>query len=201
MYKVFINEKNISINNSANNSEKNILYQDFSTIDIAMDLLENTSCKEVNLYAEDAEKIWDDFCDYFPIIEAAGGIVKNANGEVLFIHRLGKWDLPKGKLEPNETIDNAAVREVQEETGLKSLNLNEFIDTTYHIYREKTNNAPILKTTYWYSMEYYGNEILTPQLEEGISKVEWKNKENILNQVLPNTFRNIQLILEKAKSI
>lgn len=201
MYKVFVNEKKLSINNIINNAEKNLTYENHSTIEMALDLLENTSCTWVNIYGKDTEKIWDLFCDSFINIEAAGGIVENLNGEILFIHRLGKWDLPKGKLEPNETLENAAIREVEEETGIKNLTLKHFVNSTYHIYREKQNNVPILKTTFWYLMEHSDTATLTPQTEEGISKVEWKDKENIISDVLPNTFKNIILILEEAKKI
>lgn len=198
MYKVFINEKKLSIDIMPNDAEKNLIYEDFSSIEIAMDLLENTSCKGVNLYGDDAEKIWEDFCDSFANIEAAGGIVKNQEGKYLFIYRLGKWDLPKGKVEPSETLENAALREVEEETGIRNLQLVDFVNPTYHIYREKQNNAPILKTTFWYLMSENDGQQPVPQTEEGISKVEWKSVENIRTEVLPNTFRNIQNILTEA---
>ena len=168
---------------------------------MALDLFENSSCKSVNLYGEDPDKIWDDFHDSFTNIEAAGGIVKNNENRILFIHRLGKWDLPKGKLEPNESLENAATREVEEETGIENLKLQNFIGATYHTYRERENNAQILKTTFWYLMKSTDSKELIPQTEEGITKVEWKSKDEILSEVLPNTFRNIELILKEAKII
>lgn len=202
MYKVFINEKKLSLNTDITNAEKNIFYENTNTIEIAIDLLENTSCKEVNIYGEHIDEIWEDFQDSFTNIEAAGGIVENNNHEILFIYRRGKWDLPKGKMEANETIENTAIREVEEETGIQNLKLKQFIDTTYHIYREKDSNAPVLKTTFWYLMEYEGEKNkLTPQIEEGITKTEWKNKEEILSEIIPNTFKNIVLILKKSKLI
>ena len=82
MYKVFINEKRLSINNLPNDDEKNIPYEDFTSIEMALDLLENSSCKSVNLYGEDLDKIWDDFHDSFTNIEAAGGIVKNDENKI-----------------------------------------------------------------------------------------------------------------------
>ena len=201
MYKVFINEKRLSINNLPNDDEKNIPYEDFTSIEMALDLLENSSCKSVNLYGEDPDKIWDDFHDSFTNIEAAGGIVKNEENKILFIHRLGKWDLPKGKLEPNESLENAATREVEEETGIENLKLQNFVGATYHTYKERGSNALILKTTFWYLMKSTDSKELIPQTEEGITKVEWKSKDEILSEVLPNTFRNIELILKEAKII
>ena len=182
MYKVFINEKKLSINNLPNDDEKNITYEDFATIEMALDILENSSCKSVNLYGEDPDKIWDDFHDSFTNIEAAGGIVKNDENKVLFIYRLGKW-------------------EVEEETGIQNLKLQNFIGSTYHTYRERENNAQVLKTTFWYLMKSTDNKELIPQTEEGITKVEWKSKDEILSEVLPNTFKNIELILKEAKII
>lgn len=201
MHHIFINEKKLSICDHTTDAEKNILYEDSTSIEIALDLLENTSCKDVNLYGEDADKIWDYFCDSFTVIEAAGGIVKNENNKILFIHRLGKWDLPKGKLEPNESLENAAVREVEEETGIQNLKLKHFINSTYHIYRDKKHNAPVLKNTFWYLMEHQGETPLKPQTEEGISKVEWKDEETILSEVFSNTFNNIKIILKEAKIV
>jgi len=187
--------------NFPNDDEKNIAYEDFATIETALDILENSSCKSVNLYGEDPDKIWDDFHDSFTNIEAAGGIVKNDENKILFIYRLGKWDLPKGKLEPNESLEHAAVREVEEETGIENLKLQNFIGSTYHTYKERENNAQILKTTFWYLMKSTDSKELIPQTEEGITKVEWKSKDEILSDVLPNTFKNIELILKEAKII
>ena len=194
MYKVFINEKKLSINNLPNDDEKNIAYEDFTTIETALDILENSSCQSVNLYGKDPDKIWDDFHDSFTNIEAAGGIVKNDENKVLFIYRLGK-------LEPNESLEHAAVREVEEETGIENLKLQNFVGATYHTYKERENNAQVLKTTFWYLMKNTDKKELIPQTEEGITKVEWKSKDEILSEILPNTFKNIELILKEAKII
>jgi ADP-ribose pyrophosphatase YjhB (NUDIX family) len=109
---------------------------------------------------------------------------------------MGKWDLPKGKIEKGESLEQAALREVEEETGLKELILEKFINNTFHIYTER-NGEKILKTTYWFKMTYVGNEKPTPQIEEGISEVSWKNETAINKEVLPKTFKNIQLILNE----
>lgn len=200
MYKVFVTEKKLSLTNSPLSIEKKIRFEDETTFEIALDLLENTSCTEVNIYSENLKDTWRKFNDFFKIIEAAGGIVSNPAGETLFIHRLGRWDLPKGKIETGESLEEAAVREIEEETALKKIDLQHFINTTYHIYREK-NGTPILKKTHWYKMNYNGDSLPIPQIEEGITQVSWKNKEEILKDVLSNTFQNIKLILEDAKII
>lgn len=195
MYKVFVNEKRLTLSKYPENMEKNLRFEGFASLEIAVDLLENTSCPEMNVYGENIDEIWEDFTHMFKVIEAAGGIVKNQNGDLLFIRRLGKWDLPKGKVEEGESLEQAALREIEEETGLKELILEEFINNTFHIYTER-NGEKILKTTYWFRINYLGDETPTPQIEEGISEVSWKNADAISTDVLPMTFNNIKLILD-----
>lgn len=197
MYKVFINEKKLTLSQSPiNGIEKTLAFEDFTTLEMAVDLLENTSCPKVNVFHEDVEMAWDTFRKTFKIVEAAGGIVKNNEGNLLFIHRLGRWDLPKGKIEIGESLQEAALREVEEETSLKELQLIDFLNNTYHIYRERNGNL-VLKITHWFRMNYLGNEQPTPQVEEGIIKAEWLNFNDIEKEVIPTTFKNIQLILEE----
>ena len=194
MYKVFVNEKKLTISKYPEDMEKKLRFEGFATLEIAVDLLQNTSCPELNVYGENIEEIWEDFTHIFKVIEAAGGVVSNKNNEILFIHRIGRWDLPKGKIEKGESLEQAALREIEEETGLSELILEEFLNNTFHIYTER-NGDKILKTTYWFRMKYVGNETPKPQIEEGISEVSWKNQEAISKEVLPMTFKNIKLIL------
>ena len=121
-------------------------------------------------------------------ITAAGGLVINSNKELLFIFRNGKWDLPKGKLEENESILESALREVSEECGISNQSVTSKLLTTQHTY--SLDNQNILKTTHWYLMDYKLNELLVPQIEEGITQVEWI-KETELNKVLENTYQSI----------
>ena len=194
MYKVFVNEKKLTLSKYPEDIEKKLRFEGFATLEIAVDLLQNTSCPELNVYGENLEEIWEDFTHMFRVIEAAGGVVSNKKGEILFIHRIGRWDLPKGKIEKGESLEQAALREIEEETGLKELIIEEFINNTFHLYTER-NGEKILKTTYWFRMNYAGNETPTPQTEEGITAVSWKNKDEIMNEVFPKTFNNIKLIL------
>ena len=196
MYKVFVNEKKLTLSKYPEDIEKNLRYEGFATLEIAVDLLENTSCPEMNVYGENIEEIWEDFTHMFKVIEAAGGVVKNQNGEILFIYRIGKWDLPKGKIEKGESLEQAALREIEEETGLKELVLEEFLNNTFHLYTER-NGEKILKTTFWFKMFYRGNEEPKPQIEEGISAVSWKNISQIEEEVMPMTFNNIKIILNE----
>ncbi|WP_027377555.1 NUDIX hydrolase [Kaistella palustris] len=195
MYKVFVNEKKLTLSKYPEDIQKNLRFEGFATLEIAVDLLENTSCPEMNVYGENIEEIWEDFTHMFKVIEAAGGLVSNKNNEILFIRRLGKWDLPKGKVEKGESLEQAALREVEEETGLRELILEEFLNNTFHIYKER-NGEKILKTTYWFRMNHVGDETPVPQTEEGISAVCWKDRRTITADVLPETFNNIKLILD-----
>lgn len=108
----------------------------------------------------------------FTLIPAAGGMVYNDKKEVLLIYRKEKWDLPKGKIEPYEPTNECAIREVQEETGVKKLQIIEKLATTYHEYT--LNDVPILKKTEWFLMNSNYIEELNPQLIEDITQVVWK---------------------------
>lgn len=200
MYKVFVNEKKLTISKYPADIEKNLRYEGFASLEIAIDLLENTSCPQMNVYGEEIEEIWEDFTHMFRVVEAAGGIVSNKEGKILFIHRLGKWDLPKGKIEKEESLEQAALREVEEETALQELILEEFVNNTFHVYKER-NGDRILKTTYWFKMSYVGEKDPVPQTEEGITEVSWKNQDEIQQEVFPKTFQNIKLILKTSGTV
>lgn len=196
MYKVFVNEKKLLLSKQSENLEKTLRYENVTSLEIALDLLENTSVKELNVFGENLDEIWTEFQKLFRIIEAAGGIVSNPEQDILFIRRLGKWDLPKGKMEKGESREESAVREIEEETGLKDVELKNFINTTYHIYVER-NGEKILKCTHWFDMNFKGEDTSKPQIEEGITEVAWKNVSQIESEVFPNTFRNIELIIKE----
>ncbi len=127
-------------------------------------------------------------------ITAAGGIVENEDGKILFQYRRRKWDLPKGKLEEGETIEECAVREVEEETGLRNIILGELVGITHHFYTEKQKE--IDKETYWYAMKANGEQQLVPQLQEDILELRWIH-ENELQEYLSDTYPNIIEIVEK----
>lgn len=196
MYKVFVNEKKLLLSKQSENLEKTIGYENATTLEIALDLLENTSVKELNVFGENIGGIWEEFRKLFRIIEAAGGVVNNPDGEILFIRRLGKWDLPKGKMEKGESREESAVREIEEETGLSNVELIRFINTTFHIYVER-NGDKVLKCTHWFEMNFSGEDTSKPQIEEGITEVAWKNTSQIEHEVFPSTFKNIKLIIKE----
>jgi len=111
------------------------------------------------------------FYKKFTLVIAAGGLVQNEKKEILMIFRRGKWDLPKGKLDKGETLEDCAVREVEEETGLQQVKLLSPLTVTYHTYHEGTRF--ILKESHWYNMKVSGDQKLVPQTEEDIQEIKW----------------------------
>lgn len=139
------------------------------------------------------DAILQEFTNNFNHIEAAGGVVCNANNEILLIKRFGRWDLPKGKVEPKEPIPDAAVREVVEETGIKNISLGKRLTTTYHTYL--LNGKPMLKSTHWFAMEAQANDTLKPQTEEGIEQVKWVKRSD-LYVYLSDSFASLLSVLK-----
>jgi len=148
-------------------------------------------------YHPDLETLKKAFWKKFTVIKAAGGLVQNEKHEILFMFRRGKWDLPKGKLDPGETLETCAVREVREETGLEKVTLKKPLITTYHTYHESGKH--ILKESYWYTMLARGTDNLVPQTEEDIQEVKWV-PEKKLNEMMGNTFPSIKDVIEKFES-
>jgi 8-oxo-dGTP pyrophosphatase MutT (NUDIX family) len=135
------------------------------------------------------------FKERFSLVEAAGGIVEK-NGKVLFICRLGKWDLPKGKIEKGESPEEASVREVEEECGVKA-KLLKHIGDTWHTYPDR-NGGDVLKKTYWYAMQCLDDSKMTPQLEEQITDIRWItiDSQKQVSDVMSNTYSSIRHIFQ-----
>lgn len=145
------------------------------------------------LYHENLQELKDHFFEQFVVIKAGGGIVRNEREEILLILRKGKWDLPKGKLDRGETIEECAVREVKEETGLTEATLGEPAGITYHTYVEK--GTRILKESHWFEMISDSAQTLIPQIEEAISEIKWVAKED-LSEYMKNTYATIENLLK-----
>ena len=146
------------------------------------------------IWHSDLEKLKATFFKNFKIIEAAGGIVQNDNKEILFIHRLGKWDLPKGKMEKGETEEACALREVTEETGVKGLHLKKKIGETYHVFDEFGKH--FLKISHWYYMTCSSTQTLIPQTVEDITEVKWVKTMDI-KEPMEDTYPSIKDIMGK----
>jgi ADP-ribose pyrophosphatase YjhB (NUDIX family) len=127
-----------------------------------------------------SEQDWTFFVEKFKIIHAAGGIVNNENDDILMIFRYGCWDFPKGKVEEGENWETAAVREVEEETGLHDIILQNPLPNTYHTYI--LHDTPILKITHWYAMQAPAQS-LVPETEEDISQAVWVAREEVAERL------------------
>lgn len=163
-----------------------------------VDMLEKSDHFEsVTIFYNNVKQLKKDFFSLFTKISAAGGVVFNSKDEVLLIYRRGSWDLPKGKIDPGEKKKEAAVREVQEETGVQHIQLGQKIGKTYHTFLKK--GVRCIKPTHWYLM-HTKDETLLPQAEEDILEAKWAD----LNQFLVAekvVYPNILDILHQTKAI
>jgi 8-oxo-dGTP pyrophosphatase MutT (NUDIX family) len=193
MYKVFVGDKPIVLTTVV---EKETDFKNYllKTVNMAKVIrkLNTTSLKEVRLIHKKRDKLIKKFLKKLPNVIAGGGKVYNDEGEILFIYRNDKWDLPKGKAERNETIEETAIREVTEETGVDGLKISKPLDTTYHIF--KRNGRYKIKITYWFEMKTSYNGKLHAQENEGITKVAWLDT-NQADKALENSYANIKLLV------
>jgi len=128
---------------------------------------------------------------------AAGGLVQNELGHVLMIFRRGYWDLPKGKLDPQESIDECALREVTEETGLQDITMGRFICTTTHEYYDKWLQQDVVKESHWYHMQASLTQPLVPQTEEDITAIRWVDAAE-WSSLLELSYPTIQQVFREA---
>lgn len=196
MYKVFVNDKPIILTDSLpkENKYKVYLFKNLIVSEI-LDKLTSNSINGILIFCPNLELSKELFFKNFKIISAAGGLVLNPKKELLFIYRNNSWDLPKGCIEKGESIETAAIREVEEECGIFNLKLIKPLTTTYHIYNR---NGITLKETHWFLMTSDYNKELVPQIEEGITEVIFKNKKAV-NEALKNSYANIKLVYDTYK--
>ena len=148
------------------------------------------------LLTEDPEALWTAFRKLHRLVPAAGGAVIN-DGRLLCIYRRGSWDLPKGKIDEGESESAAAVREVQEETGLREVDIARELSTTYHTYRDRKGRR-ILKPTYWYEMRT-SEEALRPQAEEDIEEARWVPLDE-LEDIRARMYASLQAVVDAVAS-
>ncbi|MBC7654243.1 MAG: NUDIX domain-containing protein, partial [Oligoflexus sp.] len=193
-YNIYINEKSLFVVNSI--PADAVDYQQIDSQDFDFEkfyqALANNPKSKFFLLCKNAKVTFKSIKNKIKVIEAAGGFVENEDGKYLFIKRNGRWDLPKGKLEPKEKKKDAAVREVEEECGIKIKKLGKKLIKTYHVYEIK--KKPVLKVSHWYQMEAKGKQKLIPQIEEGITEVKWFAKKD-WSIIRSNTYSNILDVL------
>lgn len=177
MYKVFFNDRTVYFGDNFSKAfmkHKGLFYkyngfQELNELVGMFDSLNQIS--NLYIFHEDMLELFEEFKACFKVIEAGGGLVFNTRGEFLVIHRNGTWDLPKGKLEKGEDFQKAALREVEEETGLQELQLGDPLMSSYHTYTLKRKR--VLKKTKWFEMQYGEGAEPVLQAEEGITDYRW----------------------------
>lgn len=198
MYEVFVNEAPLILTNKRpENSNGHLFSMEGESIMEAIDLLARGKLEKAYLYHPDEKRILNIFMHKIPVVVAGGGFVQNEKGKVLFIYRNKKWDLPKGKVDKGESIENAAIREVEEETGVKDVTIEKFLRTTYHIF--KRNGEYRLKQTHWFAMSTTYKGKLEGDKSEGIVKVKWKGPKKA-QKALENSYYNIKILFENWPS-
>ena len=195
MYKVFFNQKPIFLTTELvpQTDRTPVLFIKFSSPENIIKALKSKKTDCLYLYHQKEDKLWMHFLRHFSIVEAAGGLVRHQDGRFLFIFRNDKWDLPKGRIEKNEPIRIAAVREVEEETGVDGLEIVKPLIETFHVFNR--NGKYKLKKTFWFEMKTASTVTLTPQLNEGIEQAVWVLEKEI-PQKFENAYENIKQVYQ-----
>lgn len=200
-YKIYFGDHPLFLTDTLDAEMQEIMHHDDG---VFMDELSNAGIKsmihEMKLpqrhagvfHHEDVEALFKAFRKHFVVTEAAGGLVRNDQQELLMIYRRGKWDLPKGKLDPGETIEACALREVEEECGITGTSIVAPYRTTYHVYDEFGKH--ILKPSHWFWMHSPGVQGLVPQTAEQITAIEWTDAAR-RKTLLPDCFPLIREML------
>lgn len=201
LYKIYYEDKKLIIADEAdlNFNGNNTLFAAFDNVEILKSLIDTLlsgpSIETLYIYGEKPDLIWDAFKSLYTVIDAAGGLTLNKASHALLIFRHNKWDLPKGKVEKKETIEEAAIREVIEECGVKDLVIESKLCNTYHIY--SLGDKQVLKISHWYLMRCHDNEPeLKPQIIEGITDAKWMTATDALN-ILDNTYSSVRDVLTR----
>jgi 8-oxo-dGTP pyrophosphatase MutT (NUDIX family) len=193
MYTIYVGDKPIILTSEVER-ETNFKSYLLKTVNIGkvIKTLNTTDLQAVHLIDKNPEILLKKFLKLLPNVVAGGGKAYNAKNNILFIYRNGKWDLPKGKAERKETIEETALREVEEETGVKGLKITKPLPTTYHIF--KRNGKHRIKITYWFEMKTDFEGELFPEETEGITRVEWLDDKST-KKALENSYANIKILL------
>ncbi|MES2777256.1 MAG: NUDIX domain-containing protein [Bacteroidota bacterium] len=199
--KIYFGEKPFFITDSLNEALEQLAathgtimlnHPENTSLKTAIHDLEDSAAKAVIVLTDNVEGVLEKLKTILVFIQAGGGLVQNDADEFLFIFRRGKWDLPKGKLDEGETIEQCALREVNEETGLQNMALGQLLVHTWHVYHGFGQH--VLKQTSWFKMHCPAGQILTPQVEEDITETAWLKKED-WGKVLQRTFPSIRELI------
>jgi len=197
MYKIYFDNKPLFLVREINKElqelmhrEKTVFIDDFNShsVNAMIHKMESAPIQTGICLHENIDALLKAFKQQLQLIVAAGGLVYNPRKEILLIHRRGKWDLPKGKLDDEEELEICAEREIKEETGLQELHLEKPLAITYHTYHQFGKH--ILKESHWYLFTSPGQASFLPQLEEDIDKCEWVAAEQ-LPSYMENTHASV----------
>ena len=203
MYKIYYNDKLICL---CHDMTEGLYEKDDSTTHLhysgktkyllsVIDKIEKgKKAHSYRIFYKNLGRLKDDFFSLFKIVKAAGGLVLNRKSQILLIHRRGSWDMAKGKMEPGETKKQSARREVMEETGLQQVSLINKVETTYHIYRDKSDRR-VIKPSYWYLMSTTDMD-LVPQSEEDIEQAIWAKSKDIMAGKYEPMYSSIRSVLQ-----
>jgi 8-oxo-dGTP pyrophosphatase MutT (NUDIX family) len=199
MYKVFFNDKIILLTDDfiKNFQVRYGLFYKYRNVDDLKELIDfYWKLKRIDtlfIFHYDIEELRERFKSCFEQVYAAGGLVRNSQGKYLIMKRRDRWDLPKGKVNRDETFENAALREVKEECGLHELVVCGPLLSTYHAYI--LDKLTILKRTSWFEMDYNGQKEPVPQQDEDITEIRWVDKED-LSRISGNTYLSVIDVLK-----
>jgi 8-oxo-dGTP pyrophosphatase MutT (NUDIX family) len=202
MYKIFFQDRVVILTEDFVEAFRNNygLFYKYYDLQELSDLLRLfsylTKIKKLYIFHNNLEHIFKEFSSLFGGIQAAGGVVRSKSGKVLVFNRRGKWDLPKGKIDPGETAPVTALREIEEECGLSDLTIGKEIITTYHTYL--LDNKPLLKQTTWFEVAFDGDEeMVVPQVAEDITEIIWLQPGD-LSMILGNTWLSVIDVLRET---
>jgi len=204
MYKVFFNDRTVILTDDfiRNFQSRYGLFYRFRNAEDLGELIDfyNKLKKIDTLFIchDDIEELRTVFRSCFHCIDAAGGLIRNTQGRILIMRRRNKWDLPKGKLERNENPRQAALREVEEECGLKDLRIRDQLLSTYHTYT--LGEQHVLKKTFWFDMVYSGTIEPVPETREDITEIRWFRPDELAS-VCADTFPSVLDVLKYARLV
>jgi len=199
MYKVHFENRFITLSPEPDRLQKYGLFHKFNDTSelykLIADFQADKNIHAINIYGPDIKFIWKLFRIYFTEVGAAGGLVKHTSGKYLFIEKKGKLDLPKGHLEPGEEPEECAIREVSEECGITGHTIVKPLTPSYHTY--SWEGISYLKKTSWFLMQYDGEMISEPQVEEGITNVDWLLPDE-LNSLKTNAWLSLMDLINDS---
>ncbi|WP_291860201.1 NUDIX domain-containing protein [Marinilabilia sp.] len=202
MYKIFLKDRVVLLTDSIDSdltAEVNGIHKlgsDGELKRFLADFENNENRTQAVIYHHNQHELFQRFRSCYKNLLAAGGLVWNTEKtHFLTMCRLGRPDLPKGKVEIEETFEMAAIREVEEECGIRKPEIINKIGSSFHIYH--LNNQVILKETRWFEMIYHGDSTPVPQHEENISNIRWFDKKEVA-KFAEATYPSIKEILKNA---